>query len=130
LKGLPVPEYGSSVVNVKALLKLRESDECRSFKQWLSGSETLSEKELRERVSGFGRQIQQVVHSRVGKAVRFVISNGLGLIPPPVGLVGVALGAVDTFLLEKLMPKDAVISFLSESYPSLFTSSRQSRRQK
>jgi hypothetical protein len=65
------------------------------------------------------------VHSKVGRAVRFVISNGLGiglgLASAPGGVVaGVALSAVDSFLLETLMPKDAVISFLSESYPSLF----------
>jgi hypothetical protein len=121
LKGMPVPEYGSSVVDVKALLKIRESNECRSFKQWLSGVEALSDKELRERVSGFGRKIRQAVHSRVGKAVRFAVSQGLGLIHPPLGLVaGVAATALDTFLLETLIPKDAVISFLSESYPSLF----------
>jgi hypothetical protein len=76
LKGLPLPEYGLSEVDVKALLKIRESDECRSFKQWLSGSEALSDKELRERVSGFARRIRQAVHSRVGKAVRFAVSNG------------------------------------------------------
>jgi hypothetical protein len=127
LKGLPVPEYGSSVVDVKTLLKIRESDECRSFKQWLSGSEALSDKELRERVSGFSRKIREVVHSRVGKAVRFLVSTGLGtglgFIPPQpvVGIVGtVALAALDAFLLETLIPRDAVISFLSESYPSLF----------
>lgn len=133
LKGLPVPEYGSSVVDVKTLLKIRESDECRSFKQWLSGSEAMSDKELRERVSGFARKIRQAVHSRVGKAVRFVVSNGLGIglspITPPVGLVaGVAVAALDTFLLETLIPKDAVISFLSESYPSLFRPPGQIRR--
>jgi hypothetical protein len=87
----------------------------------------MPKKELRERVSGFSRRIQQAVHSRVGKAVRFVVSNGLsiglGFIPPQpvVGLVaGVAVGALDAFLLERLIPKDAVICFLSESYPSLF----------
>lgn len=133
LKGLPVPEYGSTVVDVKALLKIRESDECRSFKQWLSGSDALSDKELRERVSGFGRKIREAVHSRVGKAVRFVVSNGLGaglgLMHPPVGLVaGVAVAALDSFLLEALIPKDAVISFLSESYPSLFGHSSQIKR--
>jgi hypothetical protein len=132
LKGLPVPEYGSSVVDVKTLLKIRESDECKAFKEWLSGSGALSDKELRERVSGFARRIRQAMHSRVGKAVRFVVSNGLGIglsgIAPPLGLVaGVAVAALDTFLLEKLMPKDAVISFLSESYPSLFMPSRQTK---
>jgi hypothetical protein len=80
LKGLPVPEYGSSLVDVKRLLSIRESDECRAFKEWLSGSEVLSDKELRQRVSGFGRRIRQAVHSKVGKAVRFVVSNGLGIL--------------------------------------------------
>jgi hypothetical protein len=125
LKGLPVPEFGSSVVDVHKLLKVRETDECKAFKEWLSGSKSLSDKELRERVSGFGKRIRQAVHSKVGRAVRFVISNGLGiglgLASAPGGVVaGVALSAVDSFLLETLMPKDAVISFLSESYPSLF----------
>jgi hypothetical protein len=129
LKGLPVPEYGSTTVDVKTLLKIRESDECRAFKQWLSGSEALSDKDLRERVSGLGRRIRQAVHSRVGKAMRFVVSNGLGIgvgsVSPPAGVVaGLALGGVDSFLLERLMPKDAVISFLSESYPSLFKATR------
>ena len=127
LKGLPVPEYGSSVVDVKTLLRIRESDECRAFKQWLSGSESLSDKELRERVSGFSRRIRHAIHSRVGKAVRFVVSNGLGIglsfaAPVAGSVAGVAIAALDAFLLEALIPKDTVISFLSESYPSLFKS--------
>jgi hypothetical protein len=114
------------------LLKIRESDECRAFKEWLSGSKALSDKELRERVSGFGRRIRQSVHSKVGKAVRFVVSNGLGiglgLVSGPVGLVaGVAVSAADSFLLERLIPKDSVISFLSESYPSLFMRPEKTR---
>jgi hypothetical protein len=132
LKGLPIPEYGSTIVDVKTLLKIRESDECLAFKEWLSGSVALSDKELRERVSGFGRKIRQAVHSKIGRAVRFVISNGLGIglgfVSPPVGLVGgVAVSAADSFLLGRLMPKDAVISFLSKSYPSLFMSARKAK---
>lgn len=133
LKGLPVPEYGSDLVDVITLLKIRASDECRAFKEWLSGSEALSEKELRERVAGFSRRIQQAVHSRVGKAVRFIVSNGLGVtlgvVSPIYGTAtGIALSALDSFLLESLVPKDAVMSFLSESYPSLFGAFRKPKR--
>jgi len=132
LKGLHLPEYGSTTVDVKTLLKIRESDECRAFKEWLSGSAALSDKELRERVSGFSRKIRQAVHSKVGRAVRFVVSNGLsvglGFVSPAIGLVGgVAVNAADSFLLDRLIPKDAVISFLSESYPSLFMSARKAK---
>jgi hypothetical protein len=61
--------------------------------------------------------------------VRFIVSSGLGigagLVSPLAGVVApLALGVVDFFLLERLIPKDAVISFLSESYPSLFTDTR------
>jgi hypothetical protein len=121
LKGLPVPVYGSTVVDVKALLKIRESDECKSFKAWLSGAEHLPDKELRERVTGLGRRIRQGVHSKVGKAVRLLVSTGLGLLHPPFGPVaGFTLSAVDSFLLERLLPRDAVVGFLSDAYPSLF----------
>jgi hypothetical protein len=126
IKGLPVPEFGSTTVDLRALLKVRESDECKAFKQWLNGSDALSDKELRERVSGLGRRIRQAIHTKTGKALRFVFSNGLGAglglgLPGPVGVVaGISVSAVDFFLLERLMPKDTVINFLSEGYPSLF----------
>ena len=124
IKGLPVPEFGSTELDVKALLKVRESDECKAFKQWLDGSDALSNKELRERVSGLGRRIRQAIHTRTGKTLRFVFSNGLALglgVTGPAGVAaGLAVSAVDFFLLERLMPKDAVINFLSEGYPSLF----------
>jgi hypothetical protein len=69
------------------------------------------------------------MHTKVGKAIRFVVSNGLALIPPPFGpAAGLAASAVDSFLLERLVPKDAVISFLSESYPSLFGPGTRVRR--
>jgi hypothetical protein len=128
IKGLPVPEFGSTTVDVKALLKVRESDECKAFKQWLSGSDALSDKELRERVSGLGRRIRQAIHTKTGKVLRFVFSTGFNVavglgLPGPAGIVaGLSVSAVDFFLLERLMPKDAVINFLSEGYPSLFKS--------
>lgn len=72
LKGFPVPQFGSSVIDVKTLLRIRESDECRAFKEWLSHAKALSDKELRECVSGFGRRVRQAVHSkgRKGREIR------------------------------------------------------------
>jgi len=127
LKGLPVPVYGSSTVDVKALLKRRDSEECRAFKDWLSGSDGLTDKEIRERVSGFGRRIREVMNSKPGKAIRFVVSNGLGIglssLGPTGVVAGVAVSATDSFLLERLFPKDSIIAFLSKAYPSLFKNS-------
>jgi hypothetical protein len=49
----------------------------QGFKQSLSGSETLSEKESHERLDGFGQQSRQVVDSTAGKAVRPVFPADL-----------------------------------------------------
>lgn len=130
LKGLPVPEYGSSVVDVKQLLKVRESDECRTFKDWLAASAGFSDKELRERVSGLSYRIRQAVHSRTGKAVRLLVSTGIGavagLASPIAGLAtGIAQTVADSFILEKLLPKDSVISFLTDGYAPVFKPSRK-----
>ena len=130
LKGLPIP--GS--VRVWWTLRRRSKSENQTnaghFRQLLSGSETLSENESHERLDGFGRQSRQVVDSTAGKAVRPVFSSrlgcGLGLISPGAGLVGgAAIGAVHSFLLERVMPKDVVIGFLSESHASLFKANRR-----
>jgi hypothetical protein len=89
----------------------------------------LSENESHERLDGFGRQSRQVVDNTAGKAVRPVSSRlvcGLGLISPSAGLVGgAAIGAVHSFQLERVMPKDVVIGFLSESHASLFKANRR-----
>jgi hypothetical protein len=124
LKGLAVPEYGTTVLDVNALLKVRQSDECICFKSWLSGVDRLSDKEVRERFSGFGRRIRESLHSRVGKQLKFLLSSGIGVavgqLAPVVGAVaGVGLAAIDSFLLERLAPKDSVLSFLNDGYRSV-----------
>ena len=118
---LPEPVLGETRVNAERLLKLRESDECRCFRDWLAGTESLSDAELSKRLQGISARIREAVNSKWGKRLRFVVSNGLSMVPPPVGVaVGLAASAVDAFILERLAPKDGVVSFLSESYPSLF----------
>lgn len=130
LKGLPVPEYGSTVIDVKTLLKVRESDECRAFRDWLADSSGFSDTEIRERVAGMGARIRQAVHSKTGKAVRFLASNGIGLASglksPADGIVvGLAANIAESFIVEKLVPKDSIISFLTEAYPSVLRSPRK-----
>jgi len=48
------------------------------------------------------------------------VSNGVGavagiVLPPPIAIpIGLTIAAIDAFLLERLAPKDAVLSILSE----------------
>lgn len=120
LTGLPSPTFGSVRVDAQKLLKLRESDECRAFRDWLSQTDALSDMEIQSRVAGLSSKIRAVVNGRIGKAIRFMVSNGLSFAGPLGGVASLGASAVDSFLLEKLAPKDSVVSFLSESYPSVF----------
>ncbi len=120
LAGLPTPTFANVRVDAEKLLKLRESDECMAFRDWLSQTDAMSDKEVQTRLTGLSSRIRLMVNGRVGKAIRFMVSNGLSFAGPLGGLASLGTSAVDSFLLEKLAPKDSVVSFLSESYPSVF----------
>ena len=49
--------------------------------------------------------------------MRYAAVTGLGVINPP---AGIALGALDSFFLEKLLPTSGPSLFLSNDYPSMF----------
>jgi len=116
IAGLPSPRIGEGKIDAKTLLRIRDSDECRAFRDWLGRTDSLSDAELKERLTGFRARIREALNSRIGKGIRFVISNGLGLLGPVTGLT---TSAVDAFILERLAPKDAVLAFLSDSYKPL-----------
>jgi hypothetical protein len=120
LAGLPNPSFGRMRIDAQKLLKLRDSDECRAFRDWLAGTPDLSDHEIVERLRSVRARIAEFFGSTAGRLTRFIVAGGLSYIPH----VGLALGptvsAVDMFLLEKLAPKDSIVSFLSNSYPNLF----------
>ena len=117
ITNLPTAIFGETRIDVQKLLRVRESDECRAFRDWLSKSDSLSDAELKERLVGLNSRIREAVNSKLGKAIRFLVSNGLGLLGP---LTGFTASAVDSFVLDRLAPRDSVLSFLSENYRSLF----------
>ncbi len=107
-------------INLQRLLEIRESDECRSFRSWLRNSEGLSKSEIEEQFGSIRAKLGSVVHGTAGKAVRWIASTGIGLIPGYGNVIGGALGLIDSFLLEKLLPKSGPVAFLGKLYPSIF----------
>jgi hypothetical protein len=118
IAGLHTLAPDSTEVDVEKLIKVRESDECRAFRDWLRSTDMRSDVELKKRLKGLNSKIRETLNSRPGKIIRFAISSGLSALLTPLAALGV--GAVDAFLVERVAPKDAIVSFLSESYPSLF----------
>jgi len=45
----------------------------------------------------------------------------VGIIPVTGQILGPALDALDTFLLEKVLPESGVLMFVNDLYPSIFT---------
>ena len=122
IAGLHTLAAGSAEIDAEKLIRVRDSDECRAFRDWLRATDEASDAELRKRLTGLNSKIREALNSRPGKIVRFIVSNGLSALVSPLTAVGIS--AVDSFLLDQLASKDAIVSFLSESYPSLFRSGK------
>jgi hypothetical protein len=120
IAGLNGPVFGQAKVDAERLLKIRYSDDCRAFRDWLANSASLSDKDLKDRIRGVNAQISRAINSTPGKTIRLLVSLGLSFVPHTMGLAGFGASVVDTFIVEKLTPRDAVVAFLSDLYPSMF----------
>lgn len=78
-------------------------------------------------MASFRATLKAALTSSYGRTIRFIVSNGLQLAAtattsnPAAGvLASLGVDALDTFILERLAPKDAILSFLGDEYPSVF----------
>ncbi len=109
-------------VDVEKLMNIRESAECRDFRGWLSTLENVSDAEIRNMVGGMRSKLASLASSPVGKAVRLAATTGIGLIPGFGTLLGLAASGIDSFLVDRVLPRSGILAFLAETYPSLFVS--------
>ena len=125
LSGFPDirPEWGERVINVDQLLKVRESDECRAFRTWLRSTDAMRDKEIVELVSSLRARLGNIATSRSGKIVRFLVTKAVGL----TGIVpGAIAGIVNSFIVEKILPKNGIVTFISDQFPSIFEYPKES----
>lgn len=126
LAGLPVPKFRKTKLDASAILKIRNSDDCRAFRDWLGTIDIVTNEELEKRLAGVRATIRAGLNSNYGRVMRFIISNGLqvatGLSVNPIAgtVANLAISAVDGFLVERLAPRDGIVSFLGTEYPSVF----------
>jgi hypothetical protein len=112
----------SGKIDLERLMRLRRSDDLALFRTWLRSSESKTDKETRDRVTSLRAKFGNFMADTVaGKVLRIVITNSPGVIPNPVVSVplGLALSALESFLLERLLPRDAVLSVLVKEYPAI-----------
>ena len=107
-------------LKIDTLLRIRESPECLEFRTWLWNCNKMEIKELKDRIDSLSAQLSLKLSSRSSKAMRWLTTTGVGMIPG-VGIVaGPVLGLLDSFLVEKLLPKSGVLTFLGKQYPTIF----------
>jgi len=84
-----VPDFKAGLkVDVEKLMKLRDSEECRDFRGWLSTVEDISDEEIRKMAGGMKNKLATLAGSSRGKAVRLAATTLIGLVP----VAGLVLG--------------------------------------
>ncbi len=110
-------------VSFARVLEIRESDECREFRQWLPTIETRSDSEIKERLGGIRARLGNLLQTGGGRTLRFLVTSGIGF-TPVIGLIaGPVAGAMDSFLVDKVLTKSGLVAFISRLYPSIFNES-------
>lgn len=102
--------------SIEKLLKLKNTDECKEFRNWLWKMENSSEKEIKDRILNLNSKIGNFLSTKTGKTIRFMTTTIAGLINP----LGITLAPIDTFLVDKFFKKDGVTAFINKLYPSLY----------
>lgn len=123
IKGLPSIAEGieKGALDVDRLLAVRQSEELREFRRWLRDQDHESLAEALERLRSVRTALGDLVSTGPARAVRFTAVTGIGLL----GLLpGIASGALDSFVLDRILKRSGPATFLSRSYPSIFEAGR------
>lgn len=79
-----------------------------------------TDEEIEERIHSVKTKLAAAVTSEAGKAARFIATTGVGFVPVVGPIAGIALSAADQFVLERLLPEPGPVSFLGQTYRSIF----------
>jgi hypothetical protein len=116
---VPVAD-ASSRLNAKELVSIHRSSEAVEFRSWIQKAGSMTDEEIGAAFAALSARAGIAIRSPVGKFMRWLVTTAAGAIPG-VGIVaGGVAGAVDSLLLEALLPKRGPVMFMNELYPSLF----------
>jgi len=105
-------------VDAERLLRLRASPECHEFRAWLRDSDGISDDAVQDLLPGLRDRLGSVVRGRGVRAARFVVSSGAGLAAGDP--TGTGVSVVDSFIIDRLLPRPGPLAWLALKYPSVF----------
>ncbi len=113
---------GAGQIDLKRLLDLRQTDECKQFRHWLRSVDSLSDEDLRQAVAGVKQRLATMATGTIGKTLRWAATNGLSFVPVIGPLLGPAADLLDTFLVERFFRTTGPTVFLGRQFPTIFRS--------
>jgi hypothetical protein len=117
--------------DMQRFLDVRVSREAADFRVWLRNIQSANDRDIAKQVNGIRSRLGPIVHGTSGKMVRLVVPAVAGFVadlhlPGSGTVLGMSLGTLDLFLLERLFPTEGPHLFLSRTYASLFEPSDHS----
>jgi hypothetical protein len=109
-------------LDLRRLIKIRQSEDLIIFRSWLKQTDNKSDAEIKERISSVRGKFGNAVQSSGGKTIRLMLSYLPNLIADKFTsqAIGLSLGVADSFLIDRILPKDAVLGILDKGYPTIF----------
>jgi len=104
-------------VDAERLLRLRASPECHEFRAWLRDSDGISDDAVEDLLAGLRDRLGSGTRSR-SSCCAFVVSSGVGLATGDP--TGTGVSVVDSFVIDRLLPRPGPLAWLALKYPSVF----------
>jgi hypothetical protein len=115
-----IPELqDDKTLNIEKFAKIRESREAREFRDWLANIGSATDAEIHERVAGFKNTVGLFFSRPSVKTIKVLALAAAGFAPHAAIPVTI-LSLLDSFLLDRLLPRSGIAAFVNELYPSLF----------
>lgn len=102
-----------TTIDVDALIKLRESNEARAFRDWLQNRGSLDDRELEAMLGDWKNKTGNFLNQSIGKRLRWLASTGVGLASGD--LTGIGANVLDEYL-GRLLPGMGPIGFINNEY--------------
>ena len=107
-------------IDIDRFFKIRESSECAEFRNWLLSIDCVSDRDIKDQLSNLRDRVATIANTKTARSLRFLASSALGLIPGAGLVLGPAASALDSFLIDKVLKKSGIVTFIGHMYPSLF----------
>lgn len=119
LKNIPQINLSKGAsIDIQKFVKIKNSKECKEFREWLRTiNDRTTDEEILSYINSFKGKLANFYNSTSSKTIRFLANTAVGLLSAP---ASIGLGALDTFLLEKILPENGIVSFVNNKIPSIF----------